>query len=126
MLKHAEFVGDENTPSPKISLEMLHLTENIFSIASRYLSSDDIFSNVQRWIRGSKTNFLFRALDSRDSSMGEMVDAIRHFHHISLDAYELPASTRQIVNVSLLLGFFTDQPDFVRVAKEYIGIDDIN
>lgn len=124
-LQHSGSAEESNAPSPKISLRILHSSSEIFKIAARYLSHEEIFSNIQRWIRESKTNFLFRSLDSRDSSMGEMVDAIRHFHHMSLDSHELPAATRQIVNVGILLGFFTDQPDFIRVAKEYITIDDM-
>ncbi len=123
--KSAKRIQDENKPVPKVASDVQHISDQIFEIAEKHLSSDEIFSNIQRWIRSNKTNFLVRSLDSRDNSMGEMVDAIRHFHHLSMDFSELPTSTRQVVNSSLLLGFFSDQLDFIRIAKDYIGITEM-
>lgn len=121
----AKNLEEVNQPSPKISLDMLNIAANIYDIASKYLNDQEIFANIQRWIQESKTNFLIRSLDSRESSMGEMADAIQHFHHMMLDAHQLPASTQKIMNVSLVHGFFTNQLDFVRVARDYMDIEDV-
>ncbi|PIE32456.1 pyruvate, phosphate dikinase [candidate division KSB3 bacterium] len=124
-LKQSTGAEESNKPSPKVHVDMLTITQNVFRIASAFLDDDVLLSNVQGWIRENKTNFLVRSLDSRDSSMGDMVDAIRHFYHVAAQASGLSVSTQQIVNVSLLLGFFSDQLDFIRIAKEYIGINDM-
>lgn len=118
-------ISEDNTPIPKVSLDLLHISSDIFDIAAKSMSSDEIFANIQHWIRTSKTNLLVRSLDSRDSSMGEMVDAIQHFQHVIPDFSELPASTRQVVSTSLLTGFFSDQLDFIRIARDYIHISDM-
>ncbi|MBD3309148.1 pyruvate, phosphate dikinase, partial [candidate division KSB3 bacterium] len=124
-LKHSRNLDDVNKPSPKVSMDMAHIASDIFEIASKYLNDEDMLANIQRWIQESKTNFLVRSLDDRESNLGEMVDAIRHFHHMMLNSHELPIPTQKIVNVSVILGFFTDQLDFIRVAKDYIDINDM-
>ncbi len=124
-LNYAESTEDVNKPSPKISLDMLNLASQTFEIAAAYLNDDDILAHVQRWIQENRTNFLVKSLDSTESTLGEMIDAIRHFHHMMLNSNELPVSTQKIVNVSLVLKFFTDHLDFIKVARDYIDANEM-
>lgn len=116
---------DVNKPSPKIELNMAAIAPKVFEIAASYLNDESILAYVQRWIQESRTNFLLRCLESRETSLAEVADAIRQFHHLSLSSHELPVAMLQSVNVSLISRFFTDQLDFVQIAKNFVDIHDI-
>jgi hypothetical protein len=116
---------DLNRPSPKILLDLLDLSTQIFDIASNYLSDDDILANVQRWVQESRINFLVKTVDNRGTSLPEIADALRRFHHIMPDPSELPLATQKTVNSSLVDRFLTSQLEFIRVARDYIDVNDM-
>ncbi len=120
-----ENLDGENKPSPKISLDMLNLASKTFDIAPKYFTDADILDNLQLWIQENKTNFLVQTLEAQYTSMSEIVDAIRRFHHLMPDASSLPDATQKAINSALVRRFFTGQPQFVRLAREYTAIGDM-
>ena len=124
-LQQLEHLEDANKPSPKISLDLLNLATKTFKIASTHLNDDDILANVQKWIQESRTNFLVKSVDNQDTSLAEIADAIRRFHHIMPDPAELPLATQETVNVSLVRRFLTTQLEFINVAKNYVDVNDV-
>ena len=118
-------IQDENRPSPKISLDMLNIASKTFEIALRYLSDDEILSYIHTWIQENQSNFLVRALLSQHTSLAEIAEAIRRFHTIISDPDELPLYARKGMNVSIIRRFFSDQEEFIRIAKQYIDVKDI-
>ena len=115
----------DNRPLRKSDVEALaHLSDQIFEIAADYLSDEEILSCIQKWIQEDKASFLVKACASLDSSLSEIADALRRFHHLAAEGVELPLFTEKGVRVSLVRRFFTDQLEFINVAKEFVEIED--
>ncbi|MBM3325292.1 MAG: pyruvate, phosphate dikinase, partial [Calditrichaeota bacterium] len=80
---------DENRPMRRRSMEFTpELSNRIFDIAATYFSDQEILSWIQKWIQEDKSSFLVMALESFSTSIGEIVDAVRKFHHIAAEGVE--------------------------------------
>jgi pyruvate,water dikinase len=119
-----ELEDDENRPYQKKVLAFSEkLSDRTFKIASKYLTSDQILYNIQKWIQEARLSFLVQVAN-RNLPLVEVVDAIRRYHHIAPEGIELPPASKRGVQVSLIRRFLSDQPEFINIAKDYIEIDD--
>lgn len=98
--------------------------ETILRIASENLSDDVIFSKIQKWIQEDKSSALVKVVESQDTSLTDIADAIRKYYHLAPEKFELSPSTIKGLRVSLLRRFFTDRLEFIGVAKEYVKLTD--
>jgi pyruvate,water dikinase len=122
--EEVDITDDENRPFQKRSLAFPEkLSDETFRIASKYLTSEQILSNIQKWIQEARLSFLVQVAN-RNLPLVEVVDAIRRYHHISPEGIELPPASKRGVQVSLIRRFLSDQPEFINIAKDYIEIDD--
>jgi predicted nucleotidyltransferase len=119
-----ELADDENRPYHKRVLSFSEkLSEETFRIASKFLTSEQIIANIQKWIQEDRLSFLVQVAN-RNLPLAEVVDAIRRYHHIVPEGIELPPASKRGVQVSLIRRFLSDQPEFINIAKDYIEIDD--
>ncbi|MBN1131064.1 MAG: hypothetical protein JXA71_18895, partial [Chitinispirillaceae bacterium] len=73
----AEGALDANCPSRKQSRESIFSVSNqVFAIAARHLGDDEILSCLRKWIQENKLSFLIKAVDSGNTSLGSVIDAI--------------------------------------------------
>ncbi|HLD43877.1 MAG TPA: PEP/pyruvate-binding domain-containing protein, partial [bacterium] len=100
------------------------MAEKIFALAESILGDEQIFSLVQKWVKENKLSFLVKVLDDNRSSLGDIIDAIVRFKNSQLSEQELPFSTMNAINVSLIRRFFSRRLDFINIAKTHITIDD--
>ncbi len=98
--------------------------ESILKLANDHLMDDIILSKIQKWIQEDKSGALVRVVENQDTSLTDIADAIRKYYHIAPEKFELPPSTIKGLRVSLLRRFFTDQLDYISVAKEYVKLTD--
>jgi predicted nucleotidyltransferase len=116
---------DENRPLPQESLAKdVDLTTEAFRIASQYLIETEILACVTTWIKEDKTSFLVRALESQDTPLGEIMEGLERYRHTGVDESELSLSTQKGIRVSLIRRFFSENPDFINVAKNFIQVKD--
>jgi len=120
-----EPAGD-NRPSafapPPFSEE---LSDETFHLAARHLSSEQILANIQKWIQEDRLSFLVQVAN-RNLALGEVVDAVRRYHHIVAEGISLPPASKRGVLVSLIRRFLSHQPEFIRPAVEHLEIDDFH
>jgi hypothetical protein len=116
---------DENRPAQKkIISNVKYLTDETFAIAEKSLSDDEIIFCIQKWIKEDKSSFLVNTLENPDSLITEIADAIRRYKQLSIEDMEFPPFVEKGLRVSLIRRFFTDQLQFINVAKNYIEIND--
>ena len=124
-LAEAASPGDENRPlrreAPAASAD---LTAEAFQIASQHLSESEILNCVTTWIKEEKCSFLVRALENRATSLGEVIEAIERYQHTAIDESELSLSTQKGLRVSLIRRFFSENLEFINIAKNFIEIKD--
>ncbi len=118
---------DENQPIRKRAFDVsVELGETILDMAATYFSDPEILSWIQKWIQEDKSSFLVTALESFGTSLREITDAMRRFAHISAEGAELSPTTDKELRVSLIRRFFTDQLEYINVAKEYVDFSDFS
>lgn len=115
---------EQNRPSKKQVLEdSFNLADRIFEIASSYLSDEEILTFIRKWIYEDKSGFLMKVLNNPNTSLAEISDAIRKYHHIN-PVYEENSPLSTSIKVLLISRFFTDQLQFINIAKHYTEIFD--
>jgi hypothetical protein len=120
-----ENLEDENRPlKVKKIVNYDQYVETILRLADENLPDDIILSRIQKWIQEDKSSSLVKVVESQDTSLTEIADAIRKYYHLAPEKFELPPSTIKGLRVSLLRRFFTDHLDYIRIAKEYVKLTD--
>ncbi len=124
-VRRNEIDDDPNRPVHQSkTFDILALSDEIFRVAEENLSDLEIFELVQKYLQENRASFLVRTLINLNSTLTDISDAIRRFHHLSLDTIELPESTRKGVKVAMARRFLSDQLDFIQIAKHYVEIKD--
>ena len=116
---------DENRPLRRnVADKSVDVTAEAFGIASRHLSENEILSCVTTWIKEEKCSFLVRALENLATSLGEVIEAIERYQHAAIEESELSLSTQKGLRVSLIRRFFSENLEFINIAKNFIEVKD--
>jgi hypothetical protein len=116
---------DENQPIRKESMDHIITTNNeIFRIASENLGEDQILNHIQRWLEEDKSRFLVKVLENPNSSLTDLINAITQFQYLEDEGIKLSTAIEKSLRVSLIRYFFSDQLEFINVAKNQIEIKD--
>ncbi|MBI5731274.1 MAG: nucleotidyltransferase domain-containing protein [Ignavibacteriales bacterium] len=120
-----ELQYDDNKPL-KVSKMVNYdqYVETILKLADDNLPDDIILSRIQKWIQEDKSSALVKVVETQDTSLTDIADAIRRYYHMAPEKFELPPSTIKGLRVSLLRRFFTEQLEYISVAKEYVKLTD--
>ena len=100
------------------------LTTQALRIAGEHMSETEILNCVTRWIKEDKASFLVRALENQDTSLGEIMECVERYRHIGVEEGELSLYTQKGLRVSLIRRFFSENLDFINVAKNFIEVKD--
>ena len=103
---------------------LLALTEDAFRIAAAHLSEGEIVSCIQKWIRDEKSGFLVEAVENQCTSLTDIGQALERYHQLAVQDEELSRSVQIGLRVSLARRFFTEDLEFINIAKNYIEIGD--
>ena len=116
---------DPNKPLQKEILpNYLKISEATFSIAATHLTEKEILTCIQNWIKDDKSSLLVTVLESFDTSIAEISDALERFYLTNPEGLELTSATKKGIKVSLIHRFFTEQLQFINIAKNYVEIID--
>jgi pyruvate, water dikinase len=116
---------DENAPLERESLERsFRLSEETFRIASANLTEEEILGRIHKWINENRSGAVVKALESVYTSLGDVLEAIRRYRNLAPKGVQLARSTADSVRVSLIRRFFTDQLEYINIAKKYVELED--
>ena len=119
--------GETNVPLHKGAFgDMNTLSTQIFEVAKKHLSNSQILRRIQQWMQEDKTSFLVRAIANSNSSLTDISEAIRRYYQLNPVGMELSPSTRIGVRASLIRRFFSDQLEFITIAKNFVRVLDFN
>ncbi|MDD3269558.1 MAG: PEP/pyruvate-binding domain-containing protein [Syntrophomonadaceae bacterium] len=115
--------GEVNYPSAKLPLgNVNHISQRTFHIAAQKLSDSEISLRLNQWIQEQKAYFLIKTVDRIDASLGEIIEAIMRYKTTAGDTNMLYSATERWLEVALIRRFLSDNLDFIRTARHYIGI----
>ena len=116
---------DENRPLDRgAQPPIVDLTMEAFRIADQHLSQPEILACITGWIKEEKSSFLVGALEHQDTPLGEIAEALEHFHNSGIEERELSVAAQKGLRVSLIRRFFSENPGFIDIAKHFIEIKD--
>jgi predicted nucleotidyltransferase len=114
---------DENRPLPR-GLAAGAVDIEAFEIAERNLNEREILACLTKWIKEEKAGFLVRALEGQEVPLGDICDAVERFEHADVEEQDLSLSVQKGLRVSLCRRFFSEDLEFINVAKEVIDVRD--
>ncbi len=122
-----KYMGESNIPTKVQRFEdSFALSKQIFDVASRHLSGNELLSQIQNWMQQDRTSFLIRAVSNQNTSLSEISDAIRRYFQLHPKGMQLTPSARLGARASLIRRFFSDQLEFINIAKNYVLVSDFN
>jgi hypothetical protein len=73
----------DNRPSKKQALgDFFNFSSRVFKIALKHINETQFLSNLKKWAHEDRTRFLVKAIDTPNSSLQNIVDAIIRYHDI--------------------------------------------
>jgi pyruvate, water dikinase len=118
---------DDNRPVERQSLEALRsVAEEAFRIAAEHLSSEEILTLIQKWIKDDKAGFLIEAVENQGTSLSEISEALGRFQNTGIEDRELSRAIQVELRAGLARRFLTDDLDFIDTAKDYIEVRDFH
>lgn len=115
---------DENKPLKKKIVNTKEYEDTILILTEKYLKDDDIIEKIQKWITDDKISSLVKAVENYNTSLPTISEILRKHYKIAMEKNEVSTSIDKGLRVSLLRRFFTEQTEFITLAKEYIDLDD--
>ena len=118
-----EHISDTNIPLERHKFADSHMLSNkIFKVAAQYFTNEEILSRIQIWMQQDKTGFLIRAIANNNSSLTDISAAIRKYYQMHPEGMELAPSTKTGARASLIRRFFSEQLEFINIAKNYVSV----
>ena len=116
---------DDNRPlKKKIINNYDEYINAILRLSSENFAGDEILLKVQKWMQEDKSIPLVRVLEARESTLAEISDAIRKYYHLAPEKFELSPSMIKGLRVSLVRRFFTEDLNYIGIAKEFVKLTD--
>jgi len=116
-------IFDENKPLKKKSLDNNKFVQTVIRLADENLHDDEILAKMQKWMYEDKCSGLVKAVETMETSLNEIAEALRKYFPL-LSNGELSPSIEKGLKVSLIRRFFTDQTEYISIAKEFVEISD--
>ncbi len=118
-------LADGNQPLVRKSPVVLsQATDEAFRLAAAVLSEDEIVSWIETWILDDKSSFLIELAENQGSALEHILEALDRFDELGLDDRKLSASTRQVLRVSLVRRFLSEDTRFIGRARQWIEVHD--
>ncbi|MBN2409362.1 MAG: PEP/pyruvate-binding domain-containing protein, partial [Candidatus Aminicenantes bacterium] len=117
--------GETNWPQEKESLEKpFRLSEETFKIASANLTEAEILGRIHKWINEDRSRSAVKTLENVYASLSDVLNSIRRYKHMLPEGVQLPRSRADSVRVALIRRFFTEQLEYINIAKKYVDLED--
>ena len=127
MVHEEKLLKEVNLPFQKsTSVDLVSVSYDVFHLAEKYMSKEEILNNIQRWIQEDQTSFLADTVHDTSSSLSEISAAIKKYHHLSPQGVELSKPRETSLLVALIRRLLNDQQEYINIAKNFITLNDFN
>ena len=117
--------GDENRPLPmRVMQNVEAISAEAFRVAAEHLGERDLLDLLQVWLQEDRVHFLVQALESADTSVPELANALERYQHTGVQARDLSHAMNVGIKVALVRRLLTDQLWFISACRPHIEIED--
>lgn len=118
-------ITEVNFPSRKQNMaDILELCNEVFLFTSKNLHGERILSLIQKWIGENKSRALVKVTHNVNSSLVEIIEALTQYQYLEFENGNFPLSIEKGLIVSLIRRFFSEQLNFINVAKRFTKVRD--
>jgi hypothetical protein len=126
--KSSDSIGaiyEANKPMQKKDINYIaEVSDKVFRVASKHLSDEEITSNIRRWFKEDKLQFLIKTVKKLDSSLTDILSELTRYHLFFPEGIEFTPYLKKNLTVLLINRFFADQLDYINIAKNFMDVDD--
>ncbi len=123
--ENLDYTSEINRPTKKQVLEQIyHLSNDIFALAAQNLSEDFILIQIQRWINDENSKQVTKILNDPNASLFDVGEAVRRYVKMIPEKNDEKSAQVTGMIVSLIRRFFTEQLEFINIAKNIFEITD--
>lgn len=116
--------GEINAPLEMLpDIDVVRLSNILFSKASGCLSDERIYENINIWIYQGKTYEIARIVNRRDADIHSIIKALRKYIKNIRNNQGLNSTTDRWLKVELIRRFLTENPDSITNAQKHIRIE---
>lgn len=101
-----------------------NISEKTFNIASKYIGSDEITINIKKWIQHENVYTLIKAISCITPSVKTIIEELNRYCETDENKTTHFSPQERLLNVSLISIFFSQKPDFLNIAKQFITFRD--
>ena len=124
-LELSEAWPDDNRPSRVgPSAGLLELSDQVFAIASRSISREEILDKIEKWSQEDRVRFLVDVLVNPGSSLADIASALERYRLLAAQGLELTALRERWFRVSMIRRILSDDPRYIDVAQHYISVNE--
>jgi len=117
--------GDENRPTRRSEpMEADAFSAATFQMASAHLSEHELFTTIQTWIQEDRLNFLVVALESSDTTLPEIANALERYEGTGVDARDVSPAMHIGLKVSLIRRLLSDSPEVINTCRRCLELED--
>jgi len=123
-LEETELLADNVPYQITHENDVLEISERVFELAGEYLSEDNIFEQIQQWIREDQSSFLLNVMVSPGSSLSEIRTALERYDHLKQQGLELSEHREVCVRTSLIRRVLSENSSYIGIAKQHVEVID--
>ncbi len=114
---------EENRPFKKrIDNDQVNLGYEIFEIAEKYLTPNQILESIKKWTKEDRSGFMVNVLENMGSSLQDIDTVLERYYHLAPQMIELSEAREHGLKVALIRKLLTEQSDYISVAKHHLDI----
>jgi hypothetical protein len=122
-----DWAYSENQPVPKINQSLLEeIVDEVFRIAAVEIKDEELTTMVTQWLKHEQFRFLTMAAEKRDVPLAEITEAVQRFARMPEEARKLSPEERTLIRAALIRRFFSEDLDYLNVAKNYATVEDFS
>ena len=110
----------------KTDSDSLLISKRIFEFTSKYLSEQEILTNISRWIKQDQSGFLINTLNNPNSTFEEINSVIERYYHLKNNGLTLTPLREKNLSIALISHLLSENKEFIKIAKDFINIDDFS
>jgi hypothetical protein len=117
--------GDENRPTRRNAPgDPDAIGAETFQIAAANLGEQELVTTLQTWIKEDRLDFLVQALESSDTTLPEIANALERYQNTGVDARDVSPAMYAGLKVSLIRRLLTDSPEVINTCRRCLELED--
>jgi hypothetical protein len=130
---HLIFAGEQDSSSADVNRPLRirqepvlpEVTDEIFRMAEKYLSTGEILHNIQKWVMEDRSAFLVKILEDPGSSIEAIQKTVERYIGMARAGKDEHLTPRERgFRVSLIRRLLTEDMHFISVALKYLELSD--